>query len=388
MPSPLIFRKWAAICLVGGACERRVWTQTGPFINYLNNFVLLVAAPGIGKYIVSQVRNLWAETLEPGGTNKAFSVAPDSRSKASLMDTLAKSKKVFLPPKGSPIEYSSLLIAAEEFSVLMPGADTEYAGALNSIWNNNDYYEETRRASVVKELFIDFPQLNMLGGIQPQYLSIIAPDETWNTGLARRMIMVYSAEQTKVNLRRDYSFRVPLRQQLLFQLGQISRLYGELNWSPEAFDKFDLWFSSEDLPPRPSHSKLEGYCNSRGQFIMKLVGISAISRGSSEIDVEDIDRAWSWLFEAEAMMPDIFRAQLGKSEAGVTEEMCLAMHKFMAEHRKSVPGELMAKFLVSRVPSYKVKSIIENAHAAGIIKLVDESLNLWQVEPKYSKMVE
>ncbi len=233
--SPDIFKRWAGIALVAGALERRVWLSSARGKTYPNLYVLLMASPGIGKHVVEDARRLWRDARSAGGT-KAFHVAPDQMTKASLMDRLASSKSAFIPPSGPIQTFHSLLIAAEEFGVLFPSYDGEYLGSLNKIWNVEDLYEETRRTGSVKELSVERPLINILAGYQPALMATTFPDEAWSSGLARRIIMVYSATSVYRDLF-DYLQEgdiEALRLQLLSQLQLMAGMWGCCLWTPEA----------------------------------------------------------------------------------------------------------------------------------------------------------
>lgn len=366
--SPVIFRKWSAISLVAGALERRVWLKMGSRRTFGNLYVLLVAHPGVGKYTVEVARDMWTQACQPGTKTPAFKVAPDNMSKASLMDRLAKAKQMFIPPSGPPATYHSLLIAAEEFSVLLPAYDLEYIGALNSIYNNKTVYEESRRTGSVRELAIEYPQLNILAGVQPGWLASVFPEEAWSTGLASRLIMVYSADTPLKDLFSEEEESDALRARLLAKLGQMSALYGQMQWEPAAAKRVGEWHLAGG-PPTPTHSKLAHYLRRRTSLHMpKLAMVSAIA-GTGRLIVrdEDVIRAIGWLTEAEALMPDIFRSMVGKSDMQMIEEMHYFLSAVYAKENKPVHSRLLVNFLAQRVPSDKVEKIIDIAERSNII---------------------
>ena len=49
LPSPLVFRRWAAIAGISMSLERRCWIGAGASRIYPNLYILLVANPGVGK---------------------------------------------------------------------------------------------------------------------------------------------------------------------------------------------------------------------------------------------------------------------------------------------------------------------------------------------------
>src|ERR1700730_3238904 len=268
--SPLLFRRWSGIALVAGALERRVWVNTrfGPV--YPNQYNLLVAPPGVGKRIIDTVRDLWRETLEPGTKVPAFKLSPDSMTKASLMDALAKARQLSLVMPPPLTEYHSLLVTAEEFSVLLPAYDLEFIGVLNRVWNNPHSHSETRRTGMVKEINILYPQLNILGGVQPGWLASVFPEEAWSTGLASRLMMIYSSEVPEVDLFEDFIEDDELRPALLARLGKFSTMYGQLEWDPDARQTFREWHRARGASA-PEHSKLLYYCNRRAEHLLKLI---------------------------------------------------------------------------------------------------------------------
>jgi len=371
--TPALFRLWSAIGLVAGALERRIWTQVGwrsgrPRLAYPNLYTMLVAPPGVGKYIIEDVNELWASTFEPGTRAPAFHVAPTSMTKASLVDKLAKSKTTRLAAKGPPVEYHSLLVAAEEFGVFLPAYDNEFIGTLNKIYNNPPVHSEERRHGPAREVVIDLPQLNILAGVQPGWLSEIFPEVAWSTGLTARIIMVYSSEESV----RD-PFAVDRGQHLdhdavTQQLGELSQLYGELGWEPNAQERWTTWVMA-GCPPVPMHSKLEHYNRRRRLHVLKLAMVSAISRGGrSAIALQDVDRAIEWLVEVEQLMPDIFRAMVGRSDHQVMEELHFFASKLWRVHsQEPISPDKFWAFLRQRVPSDKIQKILQAAERSGMI---------------------
>ena len=385
-----IFRLWAGISLVGGALERRVWAEAGDYTTFPNLYVLLVAPPGVGKYIIETTRQLWSETLEPGTRAKAFHVAPDSMTKASLMDSLVKAKTTRLTPAGPPATYHSLLVAAEEFSVLLPAYDMEYIGSLNSIWTNKALHEESRRTGTVRELSIENPQLNILGGAAPAWLSTIFPEDAWNTGFGRRVIMIYSSETPVKDIFLKTPNRQAIRQTLLKKLASFSALYGPAKWQPEAVDALRAW-NLAGRGPEPTHSKLVHYKSSRLQLILKLCIISGVSRtGQLVMGLEDVRRAQYWLFEAEALMPDIFRAMMGRSDKQIIDELYLYTMATWArdKQRRGVDGSILRQFLQERIPHDKIESLIQSCERANLLARVAGTADTWIPRPRHEHQAE
>lgn len=381
--SPDQFRLWAGISLVAGACERRVWARAAKAQTFPNLYILLTAAPGIGKQIINLVKLMWKSTKEPNNGPPAFRVAPTQMTKASLVDSIAKASQ-FKMVQGANIKYHSLLIAAEEFQVLLPHYDEEYIGTLNEIFNNPDTpYEEIRRTGSVKDVSIENPQINILAGVQPSYFVSTFPEHAWTTGFARRIIMVYAAEGKFQDLFQEDSEEIiggPQWIELQNMLGQISSLYGQVAWEPAAAAKLASWHRAKG-PPIPQHSKLVHYNNSRTMFAIKLSIVSAISRTQQLAIAEyDVERALGWLIEAESFMPDVFREMAGKSDAAIIDELHFMLVAYQDKFKKAAQTDILWDFLRQRVPSDKIEKIMMTAERSGIISHPGGAPDIWQAK--------
>jgi hypothetical protein len=389
--SPQSFKLWSGIALVAGALERRVWTKT-KFITFPNLFTMLVAPPGVGKGIIEVVRELWTSATAPSGA-KAFKVAPDSMTKASLIDTLAKAKQVVVPPEGNAVTYHSLLVAAEEFAVLFPNYDADYLATLNSIFQNKPLHEEVRRHGHAREVKIENPQLNLFGGYQPALMGTTFPEDAWSGGFTRRLIMIYASQSPYQDLFAEVQLKEELREGIFARLGQMSQLYGPLRWTTEAAAKiveFDVTRKSHE----PKHSKLLYYCNSRTQLALKLIAVATVSRtGGLVIELQDVERAIAWLFEAEKTMPDIFRAMVGKSDSQIVDELHLFVtklwHASKVKHGtpQAIDEFILRDFLLHRMPHEKVGTLLDAADRANIVVRLANTTT-WMPKPRHEHGVE
>jgi hypothetical protein len=380
--SPKIFRLWAGIFLLAGALERRVWVNATDRPTFPNLYVMLVAAPGVGKQVIEDVRGL-LQGARLGAKEQVFKVSPVNMTNASLMDALGDAKQVFLPPNGGTFTYHSLCIAAEEASVLLPVYEPGYIGALNYIYQNPQEYHETRRTSKVKELRIDNPQFNILIGAQPAYLAATFPEVAWDSGFARRLIFVYASEGPSITLFQKHPDNKLLRLRIIDKLLKIAKLWGEAKWTEEAM----IYIRQEALvhyPPTPTHSRLTHYNRVRTQNLLKLSLISAISRCQALlIEKIDVERGLYWMHEAERFMPDIFREMVGKSDKQVLEELHLFLIAYWQRNKRNpFQGDVLWDFLKDRVPSDRVGRMVEVAERSGLVARVGGTEDCWVPRPR------
>jgi len=202
------------------------------------------------------------------------------------------------------------------------------------------------------------------------------------------MIMIYSGENHARDLFFEGESQDELRKQLLARLGQMSQLYGQLDWAEDAKEHFRAWHMAGG-PPTPVHSKLTHYLSGRSQNVTKLAAVSCVSRGNpTEIQLVDIKRAIDWLLEAEALMPDVFRAMIGKSDSSVMEELRLFMTNWEAKQRTAVPGAAIWRFMKDRVPSEKIWQILQIMERSNIMQRVAGTEDDWVVNPRFLRSVE
>jgi hypothetical protein len=382
IPSPRIFRQWAAICTLAGALERRVHIVSAGKTLFPNMYVLLVGTPGVGKtQVIEHVNDLWHVFTE-------LHVAPHDVTKAALIDCLAQASSRRVLGESELLEYNSLLVAADEFGVLVPSHDLEFLSTLNRIFDNPPQHRQNRRG-LQQQVDITNPQLNIVGGVQPAYLANLLPEEAWSMGFMSRVIMVFSGEKVKfkLNLRSKTALRgnAVVRDVLISKTQKVLGLYGRLDWTEEAENAVEKWNES-GLEPVPEHSKMEHYNQRRLLHVLKLCIISAVSRSSFVIDAIDFNRARDWLFEVEQFMPDVFREMVQRSDRQVIDELHWYAWKLWVKEKQPIHEARLFEFLRIRAPSDKIPRILDIAVRAGMFENL--GLNFYKPKPKHEHGME
>lgn len=373
IPSPEVFRLWTAISIIAGAANRRIWIETAQTILYPNLYVLLVAPPGIGKtQAIDRANEIWRKV--PG-----LNVAPDSVTRASLLDTLAGAGTKTILPSGEFQMYHALNVAAGEFGVLCPAHDLEFLNTLNVLYDAPPVLSEARRGRAEQLLTIDHPMLNMLAGTQPMFLSSLLPEQAWGMGFTARVLMIYSAQLIKVDIFNPLvKGDVRLKDNLIHDIASMTKLWGTLSWTEEAKKVLLAWYAT-DLTPIPTHSRLQNYNTRRLLHVFKLCMVSALSRGNEmKIEIPDVQRAQDWLIQAEGRMPDIFREMTGTSDKAVIDDLHDFMWRYYARERKPLHESLVMRFLSGKVPAEKVMRVLELAERSGIAVRAQEGPLLWK----------
>jgi hypothetical protein len=368
-PSPYLFRLWSAIACVAGALERRVWVRALARPTFPNLFVMLVAAPGIGKGIIDDVGDLWKRS-------KRLRIAPDSMTSASMLDALMEAHRVIRKDGAILHEYHSLCIPCEEFGFFLHQHDLEFLSRLNKIFVNPDEIR-IKRKYLKEEVQILHPQLNILAGTQPGYLQSVLPEEAWTMGFTQRLLLIYASSGPSPELFVEEPEREARLAELDAALGDLTKCEGQLMWEPDAAERIRAWDQAGG-PPAPEHSRLQHYRRRRTQYMLKLMMISAMSRRESNspggvITEFDFSRALAWLTAAESAMPDVFREMHQKSDHNLLNELSTELFRqYFANGRKPVHRASMLRFLAERAPGDKCHKLLELAEHTGLMTRVDD----------------
>ena len=354
LPSPELFRRWAAISCIAGVLERKVWVRTMNMELYPNLYTILVGPPGVGKTVVTSiVEDLWRSM-------KGLHVAPKSVSKASLMDALneAKQSKTYINGNDSKhLNYNSLLVNAGELGVFIPQYDSDFMNILTDIWDGR-VYEEKRRG---KDLHITIPkpQLNILGATTPSYLNQTLPEGAWDQGFLSRTFLIFSGETTLIDIFAEEAGDQDKYYQLRSDLRTISEMIGVFNFAPEARDAIREWHLAGGTP-RPQHPRLTHYNIRRTQQLLKLSMVASASRSSDRlITGDDYITALHWLLDAEIAMEEIFKAMAGKGDGKVIEDAWHFLYKVYMANKDPIPEHRLINFLSEQVPAYNVLRIVD-----------------------------
>lgn len=364
IPSPQIFRKWAAIAAISAALERRCYTSPNGSPLYPNLFVFLVGRPGVGKtQALSHALNIIRSVNE-------IKVAPDDSTKAALTDFLSdtSSRNRLTLPDGL-FEYHSILAVAHELGVLIKEHDLEMLSFLSALYDCPTVHEERRRHRKGDDAVIrvPHPSLTFVAGTTPGYLSSVFPEAAWSQGFMARTICIYSADVIRPPLFGQKIFDKSSASGLITKLHQIAKLSGEFTWTPEAVEAISRWYDAE-CPPIPKHGRLANYATRRPIQAVKLCMIFCAARTTSmEINHLDVADALETLINAEAVMPEIFLEMSGNSDAAVIQELHFYLMQTYLKNKAAIHKSRVLWFLTQKAPAWRANSILDLCIDANII---------------------
>lgn len=355
---PEIFRRWAGITAIAATLEQKVWLTTSSAL-YPNVYVFLIGHPGTGKTrTIRAMRSYLRELPDPH-------IAPQSLTFAALVDALLESKRMIVRLPEGPLEYNSMVIAADELGTFIHKYDKEMVDGLSAFYDP-DPYGQNRRGRDIK-IKIKSPQLNILCGSTPSNLMELMPEGAWGQGFTSRIIMVFSDERP---IGDDFASvtREPSAD-LAHDLAIINSLHGEITVTEDYRKLVNLWRQAGEQTegaPAPSHPKLIHYNTRRRVHLYKLSMVAALDRSNTLLLTrEDFNRAMGWLAEAEGVMPDIFKAGVQGADSQAMEEI---KHFVLVEDRgKGVSEQRILNFARERIPLHSIDRVIGVMERAGMI---------------------
>jgi hypothetical protein len=286
-------------------------------------------------------------------------VASTSVTKASLIDELAAANRRWITHAGdNPVEhFNSLALCINELGVLIPAYENEFMNVLTDLWDCKDYSEKRRTSKIEHD--IKKTQLNLLAACTPAYLMQTLPEGAWDQGFMSRTMLIFSAERQIRSLFSDVSVDQEEENMLRGYLERIGNIYGEIKFTQGAAELID-GFHMTGGEPKPDHPKLVSYTIRRTVHLLKLCMICSMSR-SDELLIreEDFHRALGLLLEAEAIMPDIFKAMAQGGTGKTMEEAWYYLFTIFSKEQKPIMLHRLIQFLQERVPVHNVQNTID-----------------------------
>lgn len=355
LPSPMLFRKWAAISTVAAAMERKIWVRTMGSDLYPGLYVILVGPPGTGKGVALHPGEVFLRAVPD------LHVGPSDVSAASLIDTLNESvRRIVLLGNPPYVEFNSVAVISRELGVLIPAWENTLMNNLTDIYDG--FVVDQKRRGRDLRIKILHPQINLLGACTPAYLNETMPPGAWDQGFISRTLLIYSGDKSPRDpFAEDESsaFLGRLHGDLQHDLKTIALEYGRMSFTTPAASAIKAWIKA-GCPPEPSHQRLQFYNSRRVAHLLKLCMVASISRSSDKIiTIENYSEALNWLVEAESAMPDIFKSMMTGGDSTAMEETWNYVWTLFGKEHNPIAEHRIVHFLRERVPAHAVMKVLE-----------------------------
>jgi hypothetical protein len=337
--SPISYHTWCGLSVIAGALQRRIYLKWGlGQVIYPNLYVVLIGpsgrtrkgvALGIAKDILRQISGI--------------SIAPESSSgRQAMILAMKRSLLNFQDPSTGTVKLHCAITAfSEELSVFLGQGDIAYLSNLTDWYDSKDDWEyETvgRGKDTLQGLC-----LNLMGGTAPDWIQSMIPPEAVGGGFTSRVIFIVESEKRKTVPKYEMSEADhALQRKLINDLERISKLSGEVTFTPAAEELYVNWYVEQDTllaggKPAIDDTRFAGYCERRATHIRKLMLICSASRGDDlVIRSEDFHMALDLLTSAEKNMHKTFGGLGRAKNSDVTEQIKDYIQKIGTTTRKLI----------------------------------------------------
>ena len=363
-----IFQKWSALSVIASALRKKVNLALGRLRVYPNLYVVFVAEPGVARktQAISYALEFFAAVPD-------ITISADATTREAMLEDLESSARDDELPDGTMLRHASITVASKEFESFIghKKENTRMLTTLTDLFDANElpwkYRAKISRSSTVPSVFI-----NIIAGTTPTSIANQLPVSAIGGGLASRIIYVWAETKHMKSPRPPYSEELALLKEVLIaDLFQISRMTGTYEMTEDCGKKFDEWYYAYDEvdPCRICRDpSFNGWYSRKPMYLLKVAMLCAAAQ-SNELVLEwkHYERAISFIEEAEKGMGNVFKA-LGRSEVAADVDTVVQIVKTI--------GRISDKELLSRVwkdmDEIKFNNVIATAIRAGKIKRVYE----------------
>lgn len=371
LSTPEPFRLWTAISLIAAAMERKTWIENSVGKLFPNQYIFLIAPPGVGKTVMtSRAWRMLSQLSE-------HKLSSQSITRATMIEELDEAKRFKQYSKGT-MQFNALYICINELGVLLPEYETAMMNKLTDIYDGHPYSESRRNKKHSSD--IKSPIYNILAAGTPGYLSTILPEVAWEQGFMSRVILVYSGDTVRRSLFTKEVVDESLHRALVKDLKQIGNVCGEFRFDDGAAARLDAFYLGEDKATAPLHPKLQHYNTRRTAHLSKLMMIASVADSDDLVITEThYKAAFAWLTDVEAAMPQVFKAMNSGGDIQIIEEVWYYVYEQMAKRGVlGLPESAIIAFLSQRVPAEKIKWIFEVMRNGNLLaQVIDKSSILW-----------
>jgi len=338
--APRCFHRWCAIATLSATIGRNVFLPFGHKPIYLNQYILLMGAPGTRK---SSAIGIAKRVLEKSGY-KNF--AKDRTSKERFFLDMARNLDADFDLDLEAVEAlvldapSETMIANGEFLDFIGQGDMDFLTALTNLWDNLDKYEHPKLHG--RSVVIDKPTLNILGGATVKGLGMAIPPEALGTGILSRLLLIY-AEMTDKKI----TFPAPVAEDasdnIVETLKKIKTdLKGAITRTKEADKLLDRMYKTD---PGIEDGRFADYSARRFIHLLKTAMIIMIADGKTTLTAEHALKANTVLYAAELKMAKGL-GEFGKSKySDVANSIIDALTRTIKPMSHSEIWKLVAKDL-------------------------------------------
>lgn len=340
LESPDIFINWSLFYSVSASLQRRVWH--GGNVNdihniYPNIYVVFVSPPGIGKSMAA-VRGLHMlndiKAIDKDGKpmkDPAILIAPDSTTLEAITDYLAKNHRKYYV-NGQSFTHWSLCFYSEELGTLFKQNATDVVSFLQQGYDCHKYikYTKTQGCDEINKICVSF-----LGCTTAQALKRFCDNEVLSEGMSARTLFIYAEKprfrKSTIKITDDQKKEYAILKE---HFTKLTRVNGNIVFTPEAKERFDHWYLNEYDKIRGNKSpRLDDYYGRKKLHVIKqAIVMHYLENLTPQIDLVDVESAIKEMLIIEEKMHMPF-VQLGKNPI---HQISTKLLEYVNNHKEGV----------------------------------------------------
>lgn len=354
---------FAGVCAVAGALRRHVWIDQVYYKWFPNQYIVLVAPPGIVSKSTTTAIAMNLLRKVPG-----VKFGPDVVSWPALVKDFAESIEGFTVNGVTHIQ-CALTLEASEFGNLLDPQDRGFIDLLVHLWDGSDKPFRKLTKSAGNDT-IENPYINLIACTTPAWIAGNFPEYVIGGGFTSRCLFIYADKKEKLV---PYpSTTVPpglssMREKLIEDLVHISTLTGPYTLTAGAMDWGVQWYDRHNArkDKMTADDRLGGYLARKQTHLHKIAMILAASkRDALLIEESDLCEAELMIDTLELDMPKVF-AKIGLTDEAIQAERFI---QFIECAEGFVDYMVAYQYIYSHFPKMRdFEDIVEGAIASGRI---------------------
>lgn len=360
LEAPTNIHFFAGVQAIAGALRRQVWFDQGYFTWHPNQYIIIVAKPGIANKSTS-IGVAMDLLREIPGVN----FGPSSMTWQALIQAMGDSTEQ-VEIAGEFHTQSCLSFVASELGTLIDFHNREMIDVLVDLWDGKTGAWEKMSKANGKEIIIN-PWISLIAGTTPSWLMANVPESAIGGGFTSRCLFVYGSTKRHLCAYPKSNFEADhweMRQKLVEDLEHISSLKGGFRMEQETQAYGEAWYDKlwTDTPLHLRSPRYEAYLARKQTHVHKLAMIiSASRRDTLEITMHDFVEAEGILTSIEDDMA-LALDKIGKTE---TAQIFDAIQEEIIKYGPRPYDEIMQSICRMSVNG-DAKHVLDMAHLSGI----------------------
>lgn len=343
---PTSYHDWVLLSMISAVVGKKLWIPCNYFKAYPNLYVILVSPPGVG--MKSSAMRMGRSTVQLAEAPVQF--CHDNATPQALQIEMVDSYSTFEVTAGKFYGSSALTVIASELVTLL-SAGPPMVEFLTDIFDSDTKFEYKTKNKGCLEIVN--PCLNIIAGATTEtFCSRIIKDAVAGGFMSRSIIVYDNAVNTSSPLQMPEDDMIESQRKVAARLAEISKLYGEVKFTPEAKQKYEAWHLGE----KPEASGMNVSFHSRKHIhILKVAMLLAAADLTRLISLDHMTRSMELIERIEHNMKFIYMSAGANKQSEVHLRILVALN--------SAGGEIDYKDLLAHfmkdVTQEELEKVIE-----------------------------